>query len=268
MRVLLDGLLVDEAEAGFEAGDRGVLLGFGLFETLRARGGAMPMLERHLARLEAGARQLGLPLPECFATLPEDLGALVAQRPEGDLRVRVTMTAGSEGGPSHLQAFAHPYHPGKAAWRAQLATGHPGAASPTAGLKTTSYLPHWLARERARSAGFDEVLLLDAAGRVVEGSFTNCFVVGKDHRIATPSLSCGPLPGVLRAWAIEQLRAWGYPVEETELLPSVCLASQEVFVTNALQGPIPLEWLGDRAFGAPEVAPRLRQAFEAMFPGG
>src|SRR6266568_4309823 len=45
--------------------------GYGLIETMRVRGGRIPFLERHLARLERSLRELGLPKPS------QDVAALV-----------------------------------------------------------------------------------------------------------------------------------------------------------------------------------------------
>lgn len=59
----VDGRRVAPGEAAVRADDRGILLGDGLFETLRAYGGVPFRLGAHLARLEDGARRVGLPLP-------------------------------------------------------------------------------------------------------------------------------------------------------------------------------------------------------------
>ena len=42
--------------------DRGLAYGDGLFETIAVRGGRIPLLARHLARLAEGCRRLAIPL--------------------------------------------------------------------------------------------------------------------------------------------------------------------------------------------------------------
>jgi branched-subunit amino acid aminotransferase/4-amino-4-deoxychorismate lyase len=54
------GRFAREAEAVVPATSRSVRSGFGVFETLRVRGGRGLLLPRHLARLEASATSLGL----------------------------------------------------------------------------------------------------------------------------------------------------------------------------------------------------------------
>src|SRR4030042_1839811 len=65
MKVYLNGNVSDEGEALIPAGDRGVLFGDGIFETVRAYSGKPFRMDRHLERLRTGGRDLrlsGLPV--------------------------------------------------------------------------------------------------------------------------------------------------------------------------------------------------------------
>ncbi|WP_191061499.1 aminotransferase class IV, partial [Geminicoccus harenae] len=64
-----DGRLRPVQEAWIDPADRGLLLGDGLFETMRASGGKVPLLHLHAARLAASAGELGIPLPYDLAEL-------------------------------------------------------------------------------------------------------------------------------------------------------------------------------------------------------
>lgn len=46
--------------------DRGLAYGDGLFETIAVRGGRIPLLARHMARLAEGCRRLSIP-SICFS---------------------------------------------------------------------------------------------------------------------------------------------------------------------------------------------------------
>src|SRR4029077_17569632 len=69
-------------------------------------------------------------------------------------------------------------------------------------VKSLNYLAHILAKIEGAQAGADEVLMLDSAGSVAEGSGQNLFVV-KHGRLRTPPAYAGILRGVTRDFVIE-----------------------------------------------------------------
>ncbi len=264
MRVVLNGELLSAVEARVSALDEGLLYGYGLFETIRAVDGRMPLLDRHLDRLHAGAKQLGIDVPRERADIAQDLARVVEAAGLADARVRLTLTLGSPEGLAVLMAMAHPYQEPAAPYDTCLVRGHPGANSPTKGLKSLSYLPWLLAREQARGRGFHEAVMTDDSGQIVEGSTTNVFAVLSEGYIATPPLESGALPGVSRAWVMERL---GDQVREAPLVPRDLYEASEVFLTNALLGVIPAGKLGDRTLAMPENSEgkRLKAEFDALF---
>ncbi len=62
--VWLNGALIAAEAARIDPADRGLLLGDGLFETLRVAEGRPRHAARHVSRLQAGARLLRLDLPD------------------------------------------------------------------------------------------------------------------------------------------------------------------------------------------------------------
>jgi para-aminobenzoate synthetase / 4-amino-4-deoxychorismate lyase len=88
----------------------------------------------------------------------------------------------------------------------------------------------------ARAAGADEVVFIDDAGRVSEGSFTNLFVE-RDGRLLTPPASQGLLPGVLRRSLLDSGRA-----AEAEL--RIADLAGGFLIGNALRGLLPARLLG------------------------
>ena len=97
MRIVwLDGALADPGRAGLPIDDPAVRWGEGLFETMRAEGGRVALLERHLARLARSAATLGLtaiPGPEALRaavrprTAPRHARAACTGAPEAPLTV-------------------------------------------------------------------------------------------------------------------------------------------------------------------------------------
>ena len=64
MTAWIDGRLVALADAQVSVLDHGLVVGDGVFETLRVYGGVPFAWTRHLARLRASADGLGLDLPD------------------------------------------------------------------------------------------------------------------------------------------------------------------------------------------------------------
>lgn len=79
-------------------------------------------------------------------------------------------------------------------------------------------------------ASCDEVVFLNEAGEVTEGSRTNIFIQ-KNGLLLTPPLACGVLPGTLRAY----LLASGKATESAITLPDLGTADG-IFLGNSVRG--------------------------------
>ena len=247
--VCLNGALVPEAEALLPATDAGLLLGAGVFETLRAIHGVGFLLERHYARLSAGAERIGIPVPFHLETLEYYLRQLEEANLCDDGRLRVTLVRGRGGEEQNEPNFVIqllPLAPQPPAFRTTCATAGRAPHSPLAGVKSTSYLDYLLLREAAWKQGCDEALLLDDRGRLLEGSASNVFFV-KGREIRTPDARGGILRGITRDYLLEQLSAWGYAAHETSLTLADLEAADEVFCTNAVVGVMPVSHVEGKA---------------------
>lgn len=235
--VWLNGIILPDYEARITPADRGLLLGDGLFETLRVRGGRPLRLDRHLARLRAGADVLGLPVPLDDAGLAAAMAALLRRCGLEDASLRLTLTRGP--GPRGLLPPAEPT-PTLMLTAAPLPPPPPPARvvvaretrrnehSPLARIKSLSTLDGVLARQEAARRGADDALLLNTAGRVAEASAANLFLV-LDGVVITPPVSEGALPGVMRAAVMEAFAVVERPVTVEDLN-----RADEVFLTSSL----------------------------------
>jgi branched-chain amino acid aminotransferase len=272
--VWLNGRLVRAAEASVSVFDRSFLLGDGLFETMRALRGRLFRPDRHLERLERGAVRLLLPLPAAADELIEALRETLRANhlDEAALRLTVSRGAGPPGpglkgtGPPVCTIAARAFHgypdhwydPGAAAIISSVVKNE---QSFLAGVKTTSYVEHVVARAEAAERGADEALLLNTRGHLVEGSGSNLFVIIAG-RIHTPDLASGCLPGVTREAVIELAREGGLEVQEGTLLPENLAAADEAFLTNSLLGVAPLVCVAGHRVGSGQPGPLTRDLAE------
>ncbi|WP_394352119.1 aminotransferase class IV family protein [Rhodobacter sp. SGA-6-6] len=190
--------------------------GLRLIETMLWDGAAAPRWPLHLARLRRSAALLGWKRPEVAPAGP-------------DHPARLRLTLGRAG---DAVWEVHPLPAAKAEWRLGLAGERVFSGDPWLSVKSTRRGTY----DRARAAlpeGLDEVVFLNERGEATEGTITNLFF-DRGQGMRTPPLSCGLLPGVLRAEL-----ACPEEVLRPEDLPKVRL-----WVGNALRGLIPAVWVG------------------------
>jgi len=224
------------SEARIDPQDRGLLLGDGLFETMRLSAGKILRLQAHLARLTAGAALLRLPLPD-LAMLQAALDQLVAANgaAEGSLRLTLTRGAGPRGvlppatpTPTLLITQALPAA-ALLPCRVQISPWRRDGASPLSRIKHLNYLPQILARLEASEAGFDDALLLSGDGQHIAESSAASLVILDGSHLVTPPLEDGALTGIARA----ALLATGQCVEKS-ITPDALCASRGAWLVNSL----------------------------------
>ena len=119
-------------------------------------------------------------------------------------------------------------------------------------IKSTNYLENILAKEEAIRKGAEEGLWLNTKGYLCEGTMSNLFFT-KDEVLYTPSLASGCLPGTRRQLILDLARSHQIPTQEGLYPFSDLLCADEIFMTNALMGIMPVRQIDD--FSLP-IAPR------------
>ena len=89
------------------------------------------------------------------------------------------------------------------------------------------YVNSILASQEAKGLGFDEALLTDMNGNVVEGPGANLFYE-KDGKLFTPSLG-NILPGITRATVLELCKELNIPVEEKTIVKEEVYGADAAF---------------------------------------
>ena len=202
--------------------------GYALIETFRFEpGSGFVRLERHLARLERSARELG------FRYSRDRVDEALAGLSSRDAPLRVRLELALDGA---VEVTSQPFVPLAPAtvWTIGIAEARLDAADPLVRHKTTRRQIYEAARAEFSRDEAAEVVLLNGDGRLGEGSNTNVFVGSGDGLLRTPSLANGLLPGVLRAQLIEEGRA-----VEADLSPEDLRSAAAIFVGNSLRGLIP-----------------------------
>jgi branched-chain amino acid aminotransferase len=266
--VSIDGVVVAPDQATVSIFDRGFLFGDGVFEVFRTWDGVAVDLDAHLGRLFTSAVMLGIKSLDKPLIADAVLRTLDNAGP-GEHRIRVVLTRG----PGALLAPFESLGPGRA-----IVVVEPLPAQPTelslalvdfplprrAGHahKTLAYLDHILAHQLAAAAGADEALRLGADGDVVEGATSNVFIVTAGV-VATPPVEIGILPGVTRARVLAACAALGITVEQRRISTQDVNAADEIFVTSAVRGVVPITRLDGVARAKGAVTARVIDGYLA-----
>lgn len=247
----MQGVLADEADARVSPVDHGVLVGDGVFETMKVVSGTPFALTRHLRRLHRSAGALGLAVPFDDDVLRAGAEAVVAANQPGVGRLRITLTGGpgplgsarGDDGPTLLMSTgpAAAWEPVTDVVTVPWPRNERGAL---AGIKSTSYAENVVALARAHAAGASEALFANTVGNLCEGTGTNVFV-GVGGRLVTPPLSAGPLAGVTRELLLEVV-----DVAEEDLPIGVLAEADEVFLTSSTRDVQPVRSVDGRVLPA------------------
>ena len=269
--VWLNGALVAADEARISPFDHGILVGDGVFETLRVYGGVPFAWTRHLARLAHSADGLGLEAPDSGTLRQPALDVLRASSiTEGRLRITVT------GGPAPLGSERGDSSPTVVIAASELRTWSDtetvvvvpwprNERGATAGLKTISYAENVRALAYAHEHGAEEAIFLDTRGNLCEATGSNVFCVD-DGVVRTPPASCGCLLGVTRALVLELCPELEITAEEQVLDGAALANADEAFLTSTTREVQAIGLVdGTVLSGAPgPVTCRLRDAFRAL----
>jgi branched-chain amino acid aminotransferase len=238
--VWVDGELADVDDARVSPFDHGLLVGDGVFETLRVYDSHPFAWTRHLDRLEHSAAGLGLPVPD--RTVVQSAAAAVLEANAlTEARVRITVTGGVQPlgserrdtkptvivAASEVRSVADTIAVVVVPW----ARNERGA---TAGLKTVSYAENVRALAYAQAQGAGEALFGNTRDELCEATGSNVFVVG-DGVVRTPPASSGCLLGVTRALVLELCEELGLPHEEAAMPLDLLTRAEEVFLTSTVR---------------------------------
>lgn len=250
--------------------DRGLQYGDGLFETFAVKDSRICLLDLHLQRLAEGCGRLGLIMPP-QDTLRAELQMAAAGVTRAVLKFILTRGSGGRGYRPPAEAATrrvlsrHPWPEYPAAWsehgvRIRICDMRLAAQTRLAGIKHLNRLEQVLARAEWNDAdGFQEGLMLDLEGRVIEGTMSNVFASPGEGVLLTPDLSRCGVAGVMRRHIIEQAAKAGIQVQVAAVPLGELQQAREIFLCNSLLGVWPVAALAGKNY---PVGPMARQALQ------
>jgi branched-chain amino acid aminotransferase len=264
--IWMDGEMVDWREAKTHVLTHTLHYGMGVFEGVRAyhadKGTAIFRLKEHTDRLFDSAHILGMEIPFDKDTINEAQLAAVRENKLDSAYIRPMCFYGSEG--MGLRADNLGVHVIVAAWNwgaylgeEQLQKGirihvssftrHHVNITMCRAKANGNYMNSMMALQEAMNNGYDEALLLDANGFVMEGSGENIFIV-KDGKLHTPDLTSA-LDGITRKTIMTIAAEFNIPVIERRITRDEVYIADEAFFTGTAAEVTPIREVDGRTIG-------------------
>lgn len=285
--IWLDNRMVPWAEATTHVLTHSLHYGSGIFEGLRAfatdQGPAIFRLQEHTDRLFTSADCVGMTVPYSREEINQACIDVVRENRLETAYIRPICFYGAEG--LGLHAVGLQVHAAVAAWEWGVYLGAEGLeqgirvytssivrdrvnAPLTSSKICGNYVYSAVATAQAKEAGYDEALLLEADGRISEGSGENLFVV-RDRVLETPALGSA-LDGITRRTIIELAREADLEVRENRLVRDDLLHCEEAFFTGTAAEVTPIRELDGEAIGDGRRGPvtaRLQKQYQDIVSG-
>jgi branched-chain amino acid aminotransferase len=264
--IWLDGEMVPWREANVHVLTHTLHYGMGVFEGVRAyrtpKGPAIFRLREHTDRLFNSAHILGMSIPYDRQALNQAQRAAVRENGLDSAYIRPMCFYGSEG--MGLRADHLNVHCMVAAWewgaylgeenikhgiriRVSSFTRHHVNATMCRAKANGNYMNSMMALQEALRDGYDEALLLDKEGYVMEGSGENIFIV-QEGVLYTPDLTSA-LDGVTRKTVMSLADELGIEVVEKRITRDEVYIADEAFFTGTAAEVTPIREVDGRAIG-------------------
>ena len=259
--IFLNGKFLPAQEARVSCLAPGFLLGWGVFETMRSYKNKIIYLKEHIKRILDSCWSLDINPRYPAAKLKAVIARGVKMSGFNDAYVRLTLSESEMGTDTAviIKKYNAPaqskYREG---FRASICGFRQNENHYFSQIKTTSRLLYELEFNQAKKKGFDEGLIINNGGFIVEGTRSNIFLV-KGKSLLTPHLSCGCLDGITRGVILDFASKYKINTYEGNFTIQDIYNCDEAFLTNSLMGVMPLSGVEKEKIG--KARPGLTKFF-------
>ncbi|WP_347374625.1 aminotransferase class IV [Aequorivita sp. Q41] len=253
--VNINGSLTENKKAALAIDNRGLNYGDAVFETIRFSGGKIYFWEDHYFRLMASMRILRMEIPMNFtmefleAEINKTISSTGAKQGAYRIKLLVWRKTGGKYTPvtndiEYIISFEKLNTPFytiiETFYEVELFKDHYVPRGLLSTLKTNNRLINILGSIYATENEYQNCLLLNENKQVIEALNGNVFLVS-GSTIKTPPLAEGCMNGILRKQLIAIVKELPeFSLEEASISPFELQKADELFITNAVQGIIPI----------------------------
>ena len=283
-KIWMDGKFVDWDKANVHILTHTLHYGLGVFEGIRcyelaSGSSAFFRLQEHMQRLFDSAHMFNLKIPFTAKELIKASLDLfkINKLKSGYLRPLVYLGAGSMGlnyqedNLVRVSLAAWPWGTylgdkgvknGIRAKVASFARHRPNIMLPKA-KACGNYVNSILAKKEALNGGYEEALMMDTEGYLVEASAESLFII-RDGMVRTPPMESSALKSITRDSVIAILKNEQVPLTEEKFLRDDAYIADEIFITGTAAEVCPIRELDDRRIGTGRPGP-ITQKIQKIF---
>jgi len=263
--VNINGTLYQDFEANIPTNNRGLAYGDSVFETIKVNNNKPVFWEAHYFRLMASMRILRMEIPMHFTPefLEKEIVNLVQSFPKKAIsyRVKVTVYRDSEGfyTPtsnnvlyiiSAQELSSDIYKINKGHYEIELFKDYLISPNLLSTLKTNNKAVNVVGSIFAKENNYSNCLLLNTNKSIIEALNGNIFLI-KGNTVKTPPLADGCLKGIVREKLIEIItKSPDFELSESSISPFELQKADELFITNVIQGIVPITKFRKKEFSA------------------
>jgi branched-subunit amino acid aminotransferase/4-amino-4-deoxychorismate lyase len=249
--ILLDNEWISSQKGLLDSLNPWALKGEGVFETMRSYQGTVFALNLHLDRMFKGLRILRIKPAYSKRLFAWKIASVIKINRLKDARIRLVVWR--EQNKDHFSITANPLRfvsvkNFQKGYTVCLSGVKVDETAKACSLKSIRYQRFIRAYEQARGKGFDEALLFNRRGSLVEGSRGNIFLVNNGV-LFTPPLSSGCLPGITRSIVLRLAKKMKITYRVVNLSKTDLLSAQEVFLTSSVVEIMPITTIHQQCIG-------------------
>lgn len=263
--VNINGTLYQDFEANIPTNNRGLAYGDSVFETIKFNNNKPVFWEAHYFRLMASMRILRMEIPMHFTPefLENEIVNLVQSLPNNAIsyRVKITVYRDSEGfytptsnNVSYIisaqELSSDLYEINKGHYEIELFKDYLISPNLLSTLKTNNKAVNVVGSIFAKENNYNNCLLLNSDKSIIEALNGNIFLI-KGNTVKTPPLADGCLKGIVREKLIEIIsKSPDFELSESSISPFELQKADELFITNVIQGIVPITKFRKKEFSA------------------
>ncbi len=263
--VNINGTLYQDFEANIPTNNRGLAYGDSVFETIKFNNNKPVFWEAHYFRLMASMRILRMEIPMHFTPefLENEIVNLVQSLPNNAIsyRVKITVYRDSEGfytptsnNVSYIisaqELSSDLYEINKGHYEIELFKDYLISPNLLSTLKTNNKAVNVVGSIFAKENNYSNCLLLNTNKSIIEALNGNIFLI-KGNTVKTPPLADGCLKGIVREKLIEIIsKSPDFELSESSISPFELQKADELFITNVIQGIVPITKFRKKEFSA------------------